>query len=151
MRLSGKGCIDSKGDLCKMKHQLAKLLPLGWNPAKLMDIQVESKEWIPFENSKLELIEPSKAPKMKNQVENHRLKLVPQTKEVSSKPVKKLPSRESKKRSLASTSGIDAATLPRIPKKKTKPAETILLSDSEPKDKRMKQAKITNLKKVIKI
>ena len=70
--------LDTKGDIMKMKFIIGKVMPLGWNPIGLMDVQIDSKDWIPFEKSSLELTEPCKAPIMKNLDKNYRLTLDPE-------------------------------------------------------------------------
>ena len=53
-----------------MKHQILRILPVGWDPKAMMELQIDAKDWIPFENSEFNLEEPYKAPLMKNMPPN---------------------------------------------------------------------------------
>ena len=70
--------------MAKMKHQILRILPVGWDPKAMMELQIDAKDWIPFENSEFNLEEPYKAPLMKNMPPNYRLKLVPTVKDSNS-------------------------------------------------------------------
>ena len=135
--------LDTKGDLMKMKFQIGKILPLGWNPIGLMDLQIESKDWIPFEKDELSKIMPCKAPKMKNLSDNYRLILDPEPilPAIAAKTPK---NRIRKKTTSKKEDGVHAITT----RKRKMEAETIVVSETEDKPKKMKQATLSQLKKV---
>ena len=89
-----------------------KILPLGYNATKLMETHIQAKDWVPFDESKLNLLEDCPAPVFKNQIENYRLRLAPavekeQPKEAEDRS-KRVPPKK-KSTSQSSTSGINAA------------------------------------------
>ena len=124
--------MDTEGNLMKLRHEIQRILPAGWSQANCMEIQIEAKDWIPFETAKFDLDTPFKAPLMKNMPVNYRLKLKPTLE--AAEPTKKL-----KKR------------LVRRPLKRKitpKSSEVIEVSDTEQKAKKMKQQKLNQMKKV---
>ena len=80
-----KSMIDSNGDLMKMKFIIGTLMPMGWNPIQILETNIESKDWLPFEKMNLTLAESCKVPKMRNLPEEYRLKLVPKPMEADEK------------------------------------------------------------------
>ena len=66
--------MDSKGDCEKLRKVLIRILPKGTSPNVMAEAQVEFKDWIPFENSTITLLENHLAPKMKNMPPMHRYK-----------------------------------------------------------------------------
>lgn len=144
--------LDTKGELMKMKFIIGKIMPMGWNPIGLMDIQIDSKDWIPFETSSLVITEPCKAPLMKNLEKNYRVALDPEPTKTPTQDKNSKPRLSRRKKS--ETEGdmhVTRKTRKRISANdKTEKAKTIVLSDSEVKPKKMKQQKLENLKKVYK-
>ena len=131
---SAQKFLDTEGDLMKLRHEIQKILPVGWSPSDCLQVNIEAKDWVPFENSKFQLEQPCKAPIMKNMPPNYRLKLKPNP---DKSPVRKVIKKKLVKKPVkrkASTSAVK---------------EVIELSDSEVKDKKMKQQKINQMKKVL--
>ena len=124
--------LETEGDLMKLRHEIQCILPTGWSQSKCLELQIESKDWIPFEASKFDLCTPYKAPIMKNMPLNHRLKLKPNPEGAeSTKPVVR-------------------RRLVKRPKRKITPKteDYIEISDSEVKAKKLKQQKLNQMKKV---
>ena len=117
----------------KLRHEIQKIIPKGWSPANCIEIQIEPKDWIPFENGKFELTQSCKAPLMKNIPSNYRLRLKPNPEHAPAKP-------QPVKRRLVR----------KVPKRAPTLKEVIELSDSEVKAKKMKQQKLNQMKKVSK-
>lgn len=145
--------LATKGDVMKLKFQIGKIMPLGWNPIGIMDLQIESKDWIPFEKSEITKTEPCKVPFMKNLDHTYRVALEPEPK-VEDLQAKTPKSRIPKKKSTSNENGMHVVKKLR---KRTPlssefieipPENAIVLSDSECKPKRLKQQKLNHLKKV---
>ena len=117
----------------KLRHEIQCILPTGWSQSDCMELQIEAKDWVPFENSKFDLETPYKAPLMKNMPANYRLKLKPNTENLETEP--KMVKRRLVKRPLRR-------------KVTPKTSEIVVVSDSEVKAKKLKQQKLVQLKKV---
>ena len=116
----------------KLRHEIQCILPSGWAQAECLELQVEAKDWVPFENAKFDLVEPYKAPLMRNMPPNHRLKLKPS--DQPEQPKTKLVRKRVVKRPLR--------------KRTPKMADIIEVSDTEIKAKKLKQQKLNQMKKV---
>ena len=128
---SAKKFLDTEGDLMKLRHEIQCVLPHGYSQVDCIELQVEAKDWVPFENAKFSLEEPSKAPLMKNMPPNYRLKLKPMDQPESSKPK------------------VVRKRIVKRPRKRAPKSEDIIeLSDSEVKAKKLKQQKLNQMKKV---
>ena len=111
-----------------------------------MDVQIESKDWIPFEKECLSKIMPCKAPKIKNLSENYRLMLDPEP--LLPSLMAKTPKTKIRKKPVSKKEeGVHAV----VTRKRKNESEPIVLSESEDKPKRMKQATLSQLKKVLKL
>ena len=119
--------------MMKLRHEIQCIIPVGWSPSECIALQIESRDWIPFENSVFDLETLSKAPLMRNMPANYRLKLKPEPDEEHT--TKKIVKKRLVKRPL---------------KRKITPklSDIIELSDSEVKAKKMKQQKLNQMKKV---
>ena len=115
----------------KLRHEIQCILPSGWSPTDCLELQVEAKDWVPFEDSKFNLEEPYKAPLMRNMPTNYRLKLKPS--DQPNEPKKKLVRKRTVKRPL---------------RKAPKTSDIIEVSDTEMKAKKLKQQKLNQMKKV---
>ena len=115
----------------KLRHEIQKIIPKGWSPADCIEIQIEPKDWIPFENGKFDLTHPCKAPLMKNMPPNYRLRLKPNPDQSPAKP-----------------KPVKRRLVRKVPKKAPTLKEVIELSDSEVKAKKLKQQKLNQMKKV---
>ena len=124
--------MDTEGDMMKLRHEIQCVLPHGYSQANCLELQVEAKDWVPFENAKFSLEEPCKAPLMKNMPPNYRLKLKPSD---QSEPAK--------------TKVVRKRIIKRPLRKRAPKIEDIIeLSDSEVKAKKLKQQKLNQMKKV---
>ena len=131
-----KKFLDTGGDLMKLRHEIQCILPLDWSPAECMQVQIEAKDWVPFENSKFQLTSLYKAPLMKNMPSNYRLRLKPNSED------------EEPKKRLVKKKPTNSVSRP-VRKRKTKPSEEVIeVSDSEIKAKKFKQQKLQSMKKV---
>ena len=140
--------IETKGDVTKLKFQVGKIMPLGWKPVEILNLQTESKDWIPFDKSKVQLTEPCKAPLMKNLDSSYRLVIDPEpiVENIQAKtPPTRIPR---KKRMVESDMHVTKKAAKRKPVLSDFVDTAIVLSDSEVKPKKMKQQKLQNLKKV---
>ena len=128
--------MDTKGEMIKMKHQIAKILPVGWNPMKILEIQVQAKDWVPFENDFFQIEEPYKAPLMKNMPVNYRLRLTAKA-EVTSKS-----------KPSSSKTPVSKTTTPSEPPKRRRRMirQSIELKPEEPSNKKSKD-EIVELRK----
>ena len=117
----------------KLRHEIQCIIPVGWSPSECIALQIESRDWIPFENSVFDLETLSKAPLMRNMPANYRLKLKPEPDEepMTKKIVKKRLVKRPLKRKIT----------PKL-------SDIIELSDSEVKAKKLKQQKLNQMKKV---
>ena len=116
----------------KLRHEIQCILPAGWSATDCLELQIEAKDWVPFEDSKFNLEEPYKAPLMRNMPPNYRLKLKPSDQSTDSK-----------------TKVVRKRTIKRPLRKRAPKAEDIIeVSDTEMKAKKLKQQKLNQMKKV---
>ena len=125
--------LETGGNMMKLRHEIQCIIPVGWSPSECIALQIESRDWIPFENSVFDLETLSKAPLMRNMPANYRLKLKPEPDEepMTKKIVKKRLVKRPLKRKIT----------PKL-------SDIIELSDSEVKAKKLKQQKLNQMKKV---
>ena len=153
MNAAPQNILNTKGDMMKLKFQIGKIMPTGWNPIGLMELQTESKDWIPFEKSTITLTESCKVPLMKNLDKNYRVALNPEptAEDLQAKtPKARIPrkKRATDESDMHVTKKLKKRTPVTSDQAETTTEKTIVLSDSECKPKKYKQQTLGNLKKV---